>query len=142
MKRNENLDWNARSTRAIRLVATVTWVGMALASCIGSANAQGSIPVLRGIYQGTADYTKTNCPGFPGVQGLAPVDITGPVQVNITAQVGGDFSGQADNVIPGIGGAGGASPRIFLTGTVDAGGALQGTYDWGPIQAGPATFSS
>jgi uncharacterized repeat protein (TIGR01451 family) len=70
------------------------------------------------------------------------VNITGPAQVNITAQAGGDFSGQADNVIPGIGGAGGASPRIFLTGTVDAGGALQGTYDWGPIQAGPATFSS
>src|SRR5215471_13412342 len=77
----------------------------------GTTLAQGSIPVLRGVYQGTADYTKTNCPGFSGVQGLAPVYITGPVQVNITAQAEGDFSGHADNVIPGIGGAGAASPR-------------------------------
>jgi len=108
----------------------------------GTTLAQGSIPALRGTYQGTADYTKTNCPGFSAVQGLAPMDITGPVQVNITAQAGGDFGGQADNAIPGIGGAGGVSPRIFLTGTVGAGGALQGTYEWGPIQAGPATISS
>src|SRR6516165_1190528 len=115
-----------------RLAAFAILATVALVAGARPARAQGSIPALRGVYQGTADYTKTNCPGF---QSLARVNITGPAQVNITAQAGGDFSGQADNVIPGIGGAGGASPRIFLTGTVDAGGALQGTYDWGPIQA-------
>jgi len=122
MKRNENLD---RIAPSIRRVAVVFWVGMALASCIGSANAQGSIPALRGVYQGTDVYS-TNCSGRPGVQGVA--------QVNITAQAGDNFSGQAD--------VDGAGARIFLTGTVDSSGAVQGTYEWGPIQVGPGTISA
>ena len=101
------------------------------------ARGQGSIPVLRGFYQGRAGYS-VSCPN--GVGGQQP---PGPgATVTITAQAGDNFGGQLTGVMPGITGEIGVPVTIFLSGTVDASGVLQGTYEWGPIPVPPSVFSA
>lgn len=82
----------------------------------GAANsnvfAQGSIPVLRGVYQGSS--FAMNCVAAGSAQ----------VTVTITSQANDRFSGQGARTD----GAGGAT--VFFSGTVDSSGNLQGTYDY------------
>jgi uncharacterized repeat protein (TIGR01451 family) len=62
--------------------------------------------------------------------------------VTITSQAGENFGGQLTGVMVGITGEIGTPVTIFLSGTVDAAGALQGTYEWGPIEVPPGVFSA
>jgi uncharacterized repeat protein (TIGR01451 family) len=76
-----------------------------------TAHAQGSIPALRGVYQGSG--STMNC--VAGGQAH--------VTVSITSQVNANFNGQAAATD-------GAGATVFLSGTVDSAGNLQGTYEY------------
>jgi uncharacterized repeat protein (TIGR01451 family) len=109
LRANENRAF-PHAQRLHGAVTALICATIALAAGAPSANAQGSIPDIRGVYQVTVAYS--NCGG----------DGTNQFQstLNITTQVNGNFSGQ--NILGLL---------IFCTGSVDAGGRLQGTYQRG-----------
>ena len=102
--------------KRLRLVWAVL-VGTLLAA---PALSQGSVPALRGVYHGAS--SASNCLA----SGQAEVTLS------IASQVNDNFSGQAYNS--------GGGATVFLSGTVDSSGLLQGTYDYDVPQIGGGTF--
>jgi len=84
---------------------------LAMAAGAPMTLAQGSIPALRGVYQGNSAAANCFASG------------TAEVTLSITSQVNDNFNGQAAN-------SGGGGATVFLTGTVDSSGHLEGTYDY------------
>jgi uncharacterized repeat protein (TIGR01451 family) len=103
------------------LLSPLICAAIALGVGPSSGRAQGGIPLVQGSYQGTVDFSVTcNLPiplPFPLPQGQLQVS------ANITSQTNGAFSGTLG--------------PISLSGTVDASGRLQGTYDDGLPQSVP-----
>jgi hypothetical protein len=97
------------SLRGPKWLLPVLSAALAVGLGARAAHAQGSIPALRGVYQGSG--SDMNCLGAG----------TEEVTVTITNQVNDNFNGQAQD--PG-------GRTIFLSGTVDSSGHLQGTYDY------------
>ena len=111
---------------ANRNALVLIWALLAVTAGAPVAHAQGSIPVLRGVYFGNV--TLTLCDGSFSSPGPSPA-------VRITSQVNDSFSGQID-VLLGQGGP------VSFSGTVDSGGGLQGTWEWTGIDdSGSGTFT-
>ena len=120
---------NARLVRtfgfAPRRLLLLIWAALVVGAPAPTAHAQGSIPALRGVYQGTFNQD-LNCSGSPPLGGQFQLSLT------ITSQVNQSFSGQGS--IPD----GAGDFTISLSGTVDSTGRLQGTYDY-QVTGAPTT---
>jgi uncharacterized repeat protein (TIGR01451 family) len=107
MKTRESRAWP--HVRQMGAVTALIGAVIALAAGAPAAHAQGSIPAIRGVYQGTGTFSEST-------GATAPFD-----EVRITSQVNDTFGGQIPLAEPVI--------IIFLAGTVDSSGRLQGTYE-------------
>jgi uncharacterized repeat protein (TIGR01451 family) len=102
-------------------VTALICAAIALAGGTPAAHAQASSPAIRGVYQGTLTLSENGATGTYE-----------DTKVRITSQVNDTFSGQI--VLPK------SVITIFITGTVDPNGRLQGTYD-AEFTNGPDTYT-